>query len=360
MGRPVSSRLPEGRVFRLCIAGAVASLAYTGAIAGAAQAAFPGANGRIAFASDRAGNQDVYTMNSDGTAVTRLTGDPADDGLPAWSADGTKIAFTSNRDGRQEVYVMNADGTAQTRVTNIGMATEGPAWSPDGRKLTFAAGGDIYTVNVNGTNPTVLPLGRKDDERDRTPAWSPDGTKIAFERLRSATSELHVANADGTAETAIPNGEYGGFPDWSHDGAKLAFNTFRGGDRSLEIYTMNPDGTGLARVTNSPDRSELAPAWSPDGKQITYTRLELDFVNNFEIHVVNSDGMRQTNLTSNPANDNFSDWQPIPGPRRTDYRNAAQFCKAERAFSGDAAFTAKYGTNGNGANAFGKCVSQNA
>jgi TolB protein len=346
-------------VLRLCLASAAASIALTGAIDGAAQAAFPGANGKIAFASDRAGNLDIYTMNADGTAVTRLTDDPASDGVPAWSADGTKIAFTTDRDGRQEIYVMNADGTAQTRVTNIGGDTQSAAWSPDGRKLAFASAGSIYTVSVDGTNPTVLPLGRRDDERDRTPAWSPDGTKIAFERLRSATSELHVANSDGTAATAIPNGEFGGFPDWSPDGTKLAFNTFRADDRSLEIYTMNLDGTGLSRVTNTGDRPELAPAWSPDGRQITYTRLELDFVNNFEIHVVSTDGTSQTNLTRVPANDNFSDWQPVPGPRRTDYRNAAQFCKAERAFLGDAAFATKYGTNGNGANANGKCVSQN-
>jgi hypothetical protein len=51
-----------------------------------------------------------------------------------------------------------------------------------------------------------------------------------------------------------------------------------------------------------------------------------------------------------------ADWQPIPGPRRSDYKNAAQFCKAERDFFGDAAFTSKYG---GGANAHGKCVSQN-
>jgi hypothetical protein len=48
-----------------------------------------------------------------------------------------------------------------------------------------------------------------------------------------------------------------------------------------------------------------------------------------------------------------------PGPQRGDYKNAAQFCKAERAFLGDIAFAKKYGTNGNGANAYGKCVSQN-
>src|SRR5687767_4151276 len=75
-------------------------------IAGAVtvNAAFPGANGKIAFSSFRDGNQEIYVMNPDGSGQTRLTDNPADDGAPAWSPDGTKIAFTSNRDGNYEIY----------------------------------------------------------------------------------------------------------------------------------------------------------------------------------------------------------------------------------------------------------------
>jgi hypothetical protein len=48
-------------------------------------------------------------------------------------------------------------------------------------------------------------------------------------------------------------------------------------------------------------------------------------------------------------------WQPIPGPKRSDYKNAAQFCKAEHAFWGDQ-FASRYGGR---ADSYGKCVSQN-
>ena len=51
-----------------------------------------------------------------------------------------------------------------------------------------------------------------------------------------------------------------------------------------------------------------------------------------------------------------SSWQPIPGPQRSDYKNAAQFCKAERSFLGGDVFSQKYG---GGANAHGRCVTQN-
>jgi Tol biopolymer transport system component len=49
-------------------------------------------------------------MNSDGSEQPRLTHNPARDFAPAWSPDGRKIAFASTRDGNPEIYVMNADG----------------------------------------------------------------------------------------------------------------------------------------------------------------------------------------------------------------------------------------------------------
>jgi TolB protein len=58
-----------------------------------------------------------------------LTDNPAWDGKPAWSPDGTKIAFVSDRDGNGDIYVMNADGSNVIRLTNEGYNFE-PSWSP--------------------------------------------------------------------------------------------------------------------------------------------------------------------------------------------------------------------------------------
>ena len=74
--------------------------------------------GKIAFASVRDGNGEIYVMNADGKEVTRLTNNTAHDMEPAFSPDGSKIAFTSVRDGNSDIYVMNADGTGVTRLTN--------------------------------------------------------------------------------------------------------------------------------------------------------------------------------------------------------------------------------------------------
>ena len=74
--------------------------------------------GRIAFQSNRDGNNEIYVMNGDSSGLTNLTNNPADDIGPVWSPDGKKIVFTSDRDGNAEIYIMNADGSHQTRFTN--------------------------------------------------------------------------------------------------------------------------------------------------------------------------------------------------------------------------------------------------
>src|SRR5207249_8373560 len=108
---------------------------------------FPGVNGKIAFASTRDGNWEIYVMNADGTDQTRLTNHPAEefppyDWNPSWSPDSTKIAFERNRDGTIETYAMNADGTDQTRLTNSPAYDLKPGWGADGSRFAVGSVGD--------------------------------------------------------------------------------------------------------------------------------------------------------------------------------------------------------------------------
>jgi dipeptidyl aminopeptidase/acylaminoacyl peptidase len=88
-----------------------------------------GSNEQIAFFSERDGNANIYVMNADGSGLTRLTDDLADDSNPSWSPDGTKIAFASAKDANLEIYLMNAtDGSGQTRLTYTNAAEAEPDW----------------------------------------------------------------------------------------------------------------------------------------------------------------------------------------------------------------------------------------
>jgi Tol biopolymer transport system component len=124
---------------------------------------------------------DVYVINADGTAVRNLTNNPAVDIEPAWSFDGTRIAFRSNRAGDQQVFVMNADGSGQTQLTfNVGNVQE-PGWSPDSTQIVYnarpnpvTATYDIWVVPAGGGAPVQL---TNDPANDQRAAWSPDGTR---------------------------------------------------------------------------------------------------------------------------------------------------------------------------------------
>src|SRR5215207_3992307 len=81
-------------------------------------AAFPGTNGKIAFASDRDGDPEIYTMNQDGSGLRKLTNNQSSDEAPAFSRSAQKIAFSSTRNGNNEIYVLDANGSNHINLTN--------------------------------------------------------------------------------------------------------------------------------------------------------------------------------------------------------------------------------------------------
>ena len=75
-------------------------------------------------------------------------------------------------------------------------------------------------------------------------------------------------------------------------------------DGNVEVYVMNPDGSGKRNLTRHPG-FDSAPDWSPDARKIVFsTKRE----GNFEVYVMNVDGSGQRNLTRNPALDRFPVW----------------------------------------------------
>jgi Tol biopolymer transport system component len=222
-------------------------------LAAPAGAAFPGANGKIAFVHYPGGQ--IYTMNPDGTGPTPLTSGPAVNLEPAWSPDGTKIAFVSHRDEpnpttcspcNTEIYAMDADGGNQTRLTSDPAGDVSPAWSPDGTKIAFESrrtgAGDIYSMNADGTG--VARLTTSSDFED-SPAWSPDGTKIAF---TAGATLLRLMNPNGTNQTTIADSGTTELyaPDWSADATKIAYQEHSccdSTDNTMEVHTIHRDGT---------------------------------------------------------------------------------------------------------------------
>jgi len=193
---------------------------------------------------------EIHVANADGSGVTRLTNDPADQLFhPAWSPDGTRIAFSGSRAGTNGVYVMNADGTGINMLTTA-TAVAFPAWSPDGSKIAFGDGRDgneeIYVINADGSGITRL---TNDPAFDRDPAWSPDGGRIAFASGRGGVLlDIYVMNADGSGVTRLNTGLAAYAPAWSPDGTRIAFHG--ASDYAPDqVFVMNADGSGVTLLT---------------------------------------------------------------------------------------------------------------
>ena len=93
-------------------------------------------------------------MDADGGNPTRITDSPATERRPAWSPDGSKLAFVSDRDGNDEIYVMDADGSDQTRLTDDLGLDRNPRWSPDGTRIAFdPITGSTSWIPTEGTRP---------------------------------------------------------------------------------------------------------------------------------------------------------------------------------------------------------------
>lgn len=285
-----------------------------------AEAAWPGANGRLAFRSDRGASPDVFAFDPGSGEVVNLTATELErERQPAWSPDGTLVAFTrASREGAApDLFVMNADGSGRRRLTRTKVAERDPAWSPDGTRIAYAArpapGAPfrLFVMNADGSGVVQL-TSQAAGSADRSPVWSPDGERIAFVSDRDGGfPELYTIAADGTdLRRLTDNAVIDGNPSWSPDGSRIAVERCCA-DGTSEIVVIDLT-TGLETdLTGTPDVHEFDPAWSPDGTAIAYVALPVG-ATNIDIWMMGADGSGRTRLTTHPAPDLAPAWQPLP------------------------------------------------
>jgi TolB protein len=178
----------------------------------------------------------LMVMNADGSDVHPLMA-PALQGFdvePRWQPTGHLITFVRIRKyfpprgvQQEAVFVVGVDGTGVRQLTSWGLAPEHPTWSPNGQQIVFNDASfkpglheTIYTMRPDGTNRRVVYQGTSNTGGVK-PQFSPDGTKILFSCVT-----------------------YGG-----------AF----GNGATIDICTINADGSGLVDITNTPGIDENVP-----------------------------------------------------------------------------------------------------
>jgi Tol biopolymer transport system component len=117
------------------------------------------------------GYNEIWVIGLDRRGLRRLLRDDSQvDHNPSWSPDGRRIAFVSDIDGDDAIYVIGANGKGRQRVVGetsdeddsdpddpqTVSAVSNPAFAPSGRRLVYSAGGELWTIGINGTGRTRL------------------------------------------------------------------------------------------------------------------------------------------------------------------------------------------------------------
>jgi Tol biopolymer transport system component len=299
------------------------------------------ANGSIYF---RVGGGDggsrIESIEPDGTGrhIVFPEDSPVHYSRIAFSPDGTRIAFDNFLEGDYGIETADPDGSDIVRLTD-GVNDSWASWSPDGTKILFSSTRydpsigqctpgdphefgcptDIYVMGADGSNVTRL---TDDPLPDFMPVWSPDGSRIAFVReadpVPAAFTGIYTMNPDGSDVRRVSSSDGGSdfWPSWSPDGSRIAFAAIRKEDWG--IWGVNADGSNEQPILGGAIGYVKNPVWSPDGSLIAFVGNPSidDYSPDDALYVMRPDGTDVTPIADAPSIGVAGDiaWQPIPAP----------------------------------------------
>ncbi len=189
----------------------------------------------------------------------------------------TKIAFKADSGANSEVYIADFDGHNPQQVTHDNTIVAAPTWVPGKLGLYYTSyklgGAHIFSHNLStGARSVFARYGGS----NISPAVSPDGNRVAMILSKDGWTDLYVCNADGTGLqrlTKSPQDESS--PCWSPDGNWILYAGKDGERRVLRKIPVSGGDPKNVRTAGTPSPSE--PDWSPDGKWIVFTTQTAGF-----------------------------------------------------------------------------------
>lgn len=236
----------------------------------------------------------IWMVPSAGGEAVAMTAEDQTSTHPRWSPDGKYLAFLSSRnEGKAQVYLLNRQGGEAQKVTDTVQDVEDFAWSPDSKRMVLV---------LRDPKPEDI-----EEAKEKTKNDDGDAAEKGSESKKSKTprpmvvdrylfkvdevgyldhrrTHLYVFEVATKKMTQVTSGDFDDeAPVWSPDGKWLAFSSKRtmpDPDRNYDsnIFVVASDsqdkGEHVTQVTTNPG-ADAQPAWSPDGKWITYvTQLD--------------------------------------------------------------------------------------
>jgi Tol biopolymer transport system component len=278
--------------------------------------------------------------------IKQVTQDYVRAGEGYFSPDGSKIIFQAEEKGENpfyQMFVMDLKTGAARRVSPGAGKTTCGFFHPKLDKIIFASSHldpdakkhyepefkaraeekatkkrrryvwdfdpfmEIFESNLDGSGLKRLTNSKGYDAEG---SYSPDGKQIVFCSNRSGDKnlELYIMNADGSNVRQLTKapGCYNGGPFFSPDGKKVVFRSDRKKKDHLQLYVINADGSGEKALTDDENWVFWAPYWYKDGKHIIYTAA--DHSNplarpNYDLYWMNIDTLKKVRLTFAPGAD---------------------------------------------------------
>ena len=232
---------------------------------------------RVAYTSDRTGNQEIMILDLASGRELQATEDEGVDEIPTWAPDGRTLVFVSSRSGNRRLWSMGSDGRAPRPFVE-GQDASYVRFSPDGRAVGFLSSvGDsasLWVVDPDGGSPRLV----KQDVGDF--AWYRDSRRIVYAKASGNSGGIRVADLETGADISVLVLQQTEI-EVAADGSALTFLASKSHyNMNLHLLRLKEGPDGLPRADGDPVKLTAGDgqwhvhngSFTPDGKSVVYTR----------------------------------------------------------------------------------------